>query len=267
MRRIVGAASGSGAGGVPLERLRASPARPTRQTGAVVRDDAEDLRRRLYAPGASAEDVARFRDAEGAPQEVGTEPAPPPRARPRHLLPLLAVAVLGVLVVAGIAVARVTAASQAAIPAPTPVRMTADDRQEIEGDLAAGNGAGVAAFLITHRAPPALVDVHRAFTVERTGVGDGIAQIAPVTAETFQGHATVLLALERSGEAGWTLFRRAVDPSGEQRLVPQRRRRGMQDAGVLTTDTFRYASGDRPVEVRVEAPAGVRWGIAIVFSE
>ena len=233
----------------------------------MVRDDAEDLRRRLYAPGASAEDVERFHGADAAPRAVVVEVATPPPARPRRLLPLLAVAVLGVLVVVGLSVARATTATQAAIPAPTPVRMTADDRQEIENNLADGNGAGIAAFLVTHRAPPALVDVRRAFTVERTGIGDGIAQIAPVTAETFQGHATVLIALERSGDAGWTLFRRHVDPSGEQQLVPQRQRRGVQDAGALTTDTFRYASGDRPVEVHVQAPTGVRWGIAIVFSD
>ena len=233
----------------------------------MERDDTEDLRRRLYAPGASAADVERFHGAEAAPRDVVVEVAPPPPARPRRLLPLLAVGVLGLMVVVGLAVARATTASQAAIQAPTPVRMTADDRQEIEHNLADGNGAGIAAFLLTHRAPRGLVDVRRAFTVERTGTGDGVAEIAPVTAETFQGHATVLLALERSGEAGWTLYRRQVDPTGEQQLVAQRQRRGAQDAGALTTDTFRYASGDRPVQVHVEAPAGVRWGIAIVFSD
>ncbi|MBW4040869.1 MAG: hypothetical protein HIU86_01905 [Acidobacteria bacterium] len=234
----------------------------------MERDDAEDLRRRLYAPGASIADVERYRDLESPPPPGLVEPpSPPPPARPWRLLSLVAVAVVVLLVAVGIGVARATTAAQDAIPAPTPVRMSADDRQEIETNLADGNGAGIAAFLVTHRAPPALVGVRRAFTVERTGTGDGVAQIAPVTAETFRGHATVLIALEQSGEMEWTLYRRRIDPSGSQQLVLQRQRRGLQDAGALTTDTFRYASGDRPVEVHVQAPAGVRWGIAVVLSE
>jgi hypothetical protein len=238
----------------------------------VVRDDAEDLRRRLYAPGASADDVARFREAGPAPGAAAVLEDPPPPAPSRRgrlvrLLVLAGLGVLGVLVVTGIALARSTTAAQEAVPAPTPVPRTADDRLEIQDDLAVGNGAGIAAFLVTHRPPPALVHVRRAFTVERAGTGDGVAEIFPVTAATFEGHATVLMVLARSGDAGWTLLRRQVDSSGEQRLVQQRQRRGVQEAGVLTTDTFRYASGDRPVEVHVKAPAGVRWGLAVVFSD
>ena len=242
-----------------------------RHTGAVERDDAEDLRRRLYAPGASADDVDRFREAEPAPRPVAVVaepllPPPPPRSRRRPVLLLGAVVVLAALVVVGITVGRVTTAAQDSVAAATPVRMSADDFQEIETNLSDGNGAGIAAFLVTHSAPPALVRVERADTFETHGTGDTVAQITPVMAETFQGHATVLIALERTGEAGWTLYRRRIDPTGEQQLVVQQQRRGVQEAGALTTDTFRYASGDRPVQVRVEAPAGVRWGLAVVLT-
>lgn len=236
-----------------------------RHTGCVVREDAEELRRRLYAPGASADDVDRFREV--APAAVAVLDDPLPRPPRRRLVPLLAVLGLAVLVVAGIAVARITTTSEAAVPAPTPVRMSADDRQEIEDNLAAGNGAGIAAFLVTHRSPPALLDVHRAFTFEASGTGDGVAVVSPVGAQTVEGRATVLLALARSGEGGWTVFRRQVGPGGEEQLIRQRQRAGEQEAGALTTDTFRYASGDRPVEIHVTAPAGVRWGVAVVLSD
>ena len=234
----------------------------------MERDDAEELRRRLYAPGASADDVERFRSADPALTAVVDQAPPPepPSRRPR-LIALVAVVLLGLLVVAGISLARITTATQDAIPAPTRVAMTADDVQEIEGNLADGNGAGIAAFLVTHRAPPALLSATRADTIESAGTGDGVAQISPVTAETFQGRATVLLVLARTGDAGWTVFRRQVDSAGDQQILRQRQRAGLQVAGVLTTDTFRYASGDRPVEIHVQAPAGVRWGVAVVLSD
>lgn len=240
----------------------------------MVRDDAEALRRRLYAPGASEADVDRYRVVEPAP--VRTAPAPPPpepdeaaiplSTRRRLLLPLVALALVAA-VSGGIAIARATGARPTAVLAATPIPMTTEDRQDIESTLAQGNSGGIAAFLVTHRATPALRTATRLYTLEHAGVGDGTFELTPVPAEAFQGRATVLLVLEQGGEARWTALRRQVDPSGEQQDVAQRTRGGEQAAGVLTTDTFRYASGDRPVELRVQAAPGARWGVAVVFSD
>ena len=58
-----------------------------------------------------------------------------------------------------------------------------------------------------------------------------------------------------------------VDPAGEQQYVRQTLRGGEQAAGVLTTTTYRYASGDRPVRMSVDVDQGVRWGVAVVFTD
>ncbi|MGN6444077.1 hypothetical protein [Amnibacterium sp.] len=232
----------------------------------MVRDDAEELRRRLYAPGASDADVERYRRVEPAVVVAERTPPPPPPAPPRRSR-LLAVAVVVLVVVVALVVVVTQARSTPPVPQPTPVPMTAADRQDALTDLAAGNGGGIAAFLLTHRAPPGLEHATRFYTLEDAGIGPGTFEVAPVTAETFRGRATVLLVVDRPADVQWTTFRRAIGPDGVQRLVLQEQRGGEQAAGSLTSATFRYGSGDRPVELRVAAPDGVRWGVAIVLSD
>jgi hypothetical protein len=236
----------------------------------VVREDAEALRRRLYAPGASSDDVDRYRGAGGgrerrsrrAPRPARA-PGPPRRRRPV----LLAVATVLVLIVGGVVVDRLDAPTGPTTPAPTPLAISGADRGGIEDELAQGNGAGIAAYLVTHPSQPALRSATRFDTVERHGIGDARVTLSPVDAEAVQGRATVLFVLGERGRAGWTSLRREVDSSGEQLLVRQVHRESEQEAGVLTTHTYAYAAGDRPVELRVTAPDGVRWGIAVVYTD
>lgn len=233
----------------------------------MEREDAEDLRRRLYAPGASPADVDRYRVVEPPAHEAPVpEALPAGPARRRYLL-TAAVVVVAAVVATGVTVARLSAATESPLLAPTPIAMSAEDRADSEQFLADGDGGGIAAFLLTHRVTPQLASATRFTTLEDAGTGDGTFEVTGVPAVAFQGRATVLLVLEHDGDARWTTFRRQVDPSGEQRLVRQRARGGHQDAGVITTDTFRYGSGDRPIEVRVQAPAGDRWGIAVVLTD
>jgi len=237
-----------------------------------MRDDAEALRRRLYAPGASEADVERFLAAE-AVLVAGPEPSPPleealpagaPRRRPLVVAVLVLVALLAVL---AFAAARGAAGARDAEVPPTPLRMTEADRQDIANAFAGGSSAGIAAFLVTHRAPPALRTATRFFTEEHVGIGTATVDLEPAPAEAFSGRATVMLVLEQPGRVAWSAFRRQVDAAGEQRLVLQRQRGGDLDGEQLTSDTFRYASGDRPVQVRIQAPPGARWGFAVVYSD
>jgi hypothetical protein len=251
----------------------------------VVREDAEELRRRLYAPGASDADRARFeateRSARSAPPARPTpaEPdaiAPPPadgvpaaapRSRRRRIgMPIAVAAVIAAVLVGGITAARLAADGRPSGPPPTPVAMTDEDRRSVQESLTRGNYAGIAAFLVTHRALK-LGSPSRIETLERMGTGDKVLTLSPVPAETVQGRATVLLVLAGSGQADWTTLRREVDPSGEQVYVRQVQRSGFQEGGQITTHTYRYARGDRPVELQVSVPNGVRWGAAVLFTD
>jgi hypothetical protein len=233
----------------------------------VVREDAEALRRRLYAPGAAVDDVDRYRAAGGGAEALVPEPGPPvPRRRSRLTAGVVA-AVAVALVAGGVGLARSAAQPGPVAPAPTPLAVSAEDRGDFEQNLEAGNAAGIAAYLLTSRPLAAFHGTTRIDTLEDTGVGDGTVRLSPVDAEAVQGRATVLLVTEEPAQVGWTALRRRIDVSGEEEYVPQVRRAGMQAAGVPTLHQYRYAAGDRPVELHVDAPQNVRWGVAVVFSD
>lgn len=236
-------------------------------TGAVERDEAEALRRRLYAPGASDADVERYRTTEqaAAPAEAPVDVVAAPRRRRFPVVPVVLVTLLALL--GGVAVARATTAVRPDLVAPSVLPMTAADRQDIAEDLAAGRRGAIAAFLLTHPSPPALRHATRFFTIERAGVGSGTVDLSGVPAAASSGRATVLLVLGADGDASWSTFRRAATAGGTARDVQQRVRGGRFEADRLTADTFRYGSGDRPVQLRVQAPDGIRWGAAVVYSD
>jgi hypothetical protein len=248
----------------------------------MVREDAEELRRRLYAPGASDADRDRYEAVGAATKAAPAEPvpvrvapaeaeaAPPPPAAPvrrRRVGPLIAgAAVVVALLVGGVTAARLAADGRPSGPAPTPVAMSDEDRRSVQENLTLGNYAGIAAFLVTHRVL-ALGNPSRVETVEKMGVGNGTVRLSPVPPQTVRGRATVLFVTAGSAQAGWTTLRREVDPSGEQQFVRQVERSGFQQGGQITTHTYRYKSGDRPVELRITVPDGVRWGAAVVFTD
>jgi len=246
----------------------------------MVREDPEELRRRLYAPGASDADRDRYEAAGAVAKAAPAEPvqvapasavaAPPPpdapvRRRRRGTL-IAGAAVVVALLVGGITAARLAADGRPSGPAPTPVAMSDEDRRSVEENLTLGNYAGIAAFLVTHRVL-SLGNPSRVETVEKMGVGNGTVRLSPVPPETVRGRATILFVTAGSAQAGWTTLRREVDPSGEQQFVQQVQRSGFQQGGQITTHTYRYSSGDRPVELRITVPDGVHWGAAVVFTD
>lgn len=234
------------------------------QTRRVTRADAEGLRRRLYAPGASTADVDRYREV--APQPAARE-APRRRRLARVVPGVLMVLVVSGILLAGAAARSVTPAVVPVVAAPTVLQVSDADRRAIREALAARDDIAVAGFLLARRAPPALRTATRSLIVEQTGTGPATVGVDPESAAAFRGRATVLLVLGRAGEAGWTTFWRRVDASGIRTLERQQQRAGRQEAGDLTTATYRYGSGEQPVKVRVRAPAGVRWAVEVVFTD
>lgn len=229
-----------------------------------MREDAEALRRRLYAPGAEGDDVDRYRAAGG-----GAEAAAPRRRtvrRPRASA-VLVTAVILVLIVVGIGVARIAARPTPTGPAPTPLAVDAADRRGFEQNLEQGRAAGIAAYLITTRTLARFSGATRFDTIEDKGVGDGVITLPPIDAAAVEGRATVFLVVDVPGQVGWSTLRRTFDQAGAQQLVPQVHREGQQQPGIVTVHTYRYSSGNRPVELEVVAPDGVRWGAAVVFSD
>ncbi|WP_375387555.1 hypothetical protein [uncultured Amnibacterium sp.] len=238
-------------------------------------DDADALRRRLYGPDASAEDVARYEavatDAVAAVAPIADAPdRPAPRSRRprRRLTPVVVVAVAVVVAAIGVAALRVGEGQrQGGIRAPQVASSDRSDREGFQQNLAEGREAGIAAYLVTHRSPEALSGATRYFTIEKAGTGTVDLPLAPVPADTVRGRATVLLVLGGDAVAAWTTYRRQVDSAGEQQWIRQTARGGEQAAGVLTITTFRYDAGDRPVRLAVDVDDGVRWGVAVVFSD
>lgn len=232
----------------------------------------EDLRRRVYGADATDEDRDRYR---AALQTIEPPPAvvPPPRPVPhRRRRPLLLIAApAAVLALVGIAVTRLPSSppdAPLADPAPSPATISVDDatRGEFIQNLAFRGAAGIAAYLVTHRSPADLRTATRFYTIERHGTGPQLLALDPAPAEAVEGRATVILVTEWAGWAGWTAYRMRIGGDGLSTLEPEAGRAGGQEGGVPTTATFSYGSGRRPVNLRVEVPDGVRWGVGVVFS-
>jgi hypothetical protein len=152
-------------------------------------------------------------------------------------------------------------------PAPQAIAVDGPQRSEFVQNLAGGGAAGIAAYLVTHRSPEPLRTATRFYTIERHGTGPVAFSLSGVPAETQAGRATVFLVLQVDGRATWTAYRVRAQVDDPSPLQAVERRTGEQQAGVLTSTTFSYRSGGRPVRLEIDAPKGVRWGAAVVFSD
>ena len=192
----------------------------------------EALRRRLYSPGATQEDRARYRAAVDAARATSAEPRPPVPwnteapvaavpARPPGRHRRLAVAV-GSVAAVGVAIAVVaphrpastpsTEASHAAIRAaavhsagplpPSPVSIDDATRAAFLRGLERGGSPGIVRFLVTHRvaADLATTPLH---LIERHGSGPQALALDAPAAPLAPGHATVFLVTGLAGWAGW----------------------------------------------------------------
>ncbi|MCU1472746.1 hypothetical protein [Amnibacterium sp.] len=255
----------------------------------------EELRRRLYSPGATGEDHARYRAAIEAAQAARIEPppadepvpetpsdAPSPRLsrRPRGLMVAVGsgavvIATLAVLALHPPAPSPPTPAVQAPVraetldpadapPPPSPVDIDEGTRAGFLRNLEAGRTAGIGPYLAAHLAGSLGTAVPR--VLEWRGRGPETLTLVRPAAALAQGRATVFLVTELAGWAGWTAYRAGTAYEGRDYLQTEAGRAGNQEGGALTAGSFDSASGDRPLRLDVDVPAGVPWGLAIAFS-
>ena len=245
--------------------------------------DAElaELRRRIFRSGATDADRERYshlterQHPAPGPERGGAvrgtltaDPQAGGRRTPMRRRGVLLAGALAAVALVGLGLGLVPRGAQLP-PAPSPVPVTFDGptRSEFVQNLEGGGAAGIAAYLVTHRPPLPLRGASRSFLIERSGTGPQGISLNGTPPETVAGRATVFLVLEVAAHAGWTASRiraQSDDPSPLQAVA---RRSGDQQSGVMSSATFRYPAGGRPVRLDIDVPAGVRWGAAVEFTD
>jgi hypothetical protein len=243
-------------------------------TGSPESPGLDDLRRRLYGPNASAEDVARYEAAAGDP---AADPEPPARRPPgRRWIPVAG----GVLAVAGVLAVGVGACRPTPSPAPTAspaptsgvivaqLPAAAPVRTAFEEALAAGGDSGLLQYLYGHPdlLPPAIRTVGRADSTEYSGEGTTTLSLSPSALAERGGRATVILVLARSGRYEWRSIRVAGTGDGFPSGVAVTSAGGEAQAGAPVAGTFTYGRG-APSRLTVAVADRTRWGAVVVFTD
>jgi hypothetical protein len=234
---------------------------------------AEDLRRRLYRPGADDGDVAAYLEATHEDGPPAPEPVRQRRPRSRRRRPVLVAAGGLVALLALLGVVRTLGEGQEAGPAaavlgtPTPsvaplptAFVEPDTRIVFLRNLLSGRDAGLLAWVDDHGWAP---EVPRDRFVETHGTGDGVVSL-PVGSAAGDGRLVVLLVLAEDGVASWSSARLVLHDDRTVRLAAVSTRTGSLQAGVPTYGRVDFGWRDRPMRVIVEAPAGATWGLAAV---
>jgi hypothetical protein len=242
---------------------------------------ADALRRRLYAPGVTDEDVAAFRatQAEVPPPPESEDPPPPlrpGRGRGRALIAvggvLLVAAVVGVLLTArslDASIAPTTSAALSATPDPQ-VRMPASsaDRMRFVLSLQVGDRAGLLVYLSGHRTaiPPMLSTTSRAASTEYSGQGSSTFALDPSALAAHGGRVTVILVTDRAATFSWEAARIAQlnDRSGPVMTLGSHA--GSAPVGQPVSSTFEY-EGAAPTRLSLYLDETVKWGAAVVFTD
>lgn len=266
----------------------------------------DDLRRRLYAPGATSADLDRYRAALPAPVPAppsvpvpprstaapivarAEEPAEAPRvadapeAEPRPLprrrrLPLLVVAgaaALGVVLVVALLQRTPTPSpvpTVTAVAAPAP-----QDRLPFPSAASAalvvaldrGDQAGIRRYLYEHpeARPTAISTVTRADSAEFSGEGSGTVPLRPSSLATRSGRFTLLITVDEPGRYEWRGTRLAAANDRSGPLVTVAEGSGDLAPGQVGTATVAYEDG-APTALQVLVGEHVRWGAVAVFTD
>lgn len=214
-------------------------------------EDGEHLRRRLYRPGAGGADVDAYlaaRDPDPVPG-IGTA-----RTDRRRWRPVVGVLVPAVVVVALVGVVRAPAGTSGARPTPLPTstvepRTSAAFLSRIRSD----RDAGLAAWW----------DPGAPF-VEEHGAGSRTVEL-PRPAGSAR--ITVLLVLASDATAGWSIDRLVIHDDRTIHLSELQGADGSVRAGVPAVGHLDSTPTTQPSRLLVDAPDGVRWGVAAVYSD
>ena len=248
-------------------------------------EDLDALRRRLYAPDVTPEEVERYRALTGDPA-AGAEPdalpaegaGGPDRRRGRTLLVALGAVV--VLALAGIGVAATfrphpaatssagpTAAPSGSFPVDDPVvALPASVRASFVAVLKAGRSAGLLRYFSDHpdELPAQLRNPGRADSYERFGVSTAYVFLFPSPAAEKGGRLTVAVTLDTAAavqlralraDSGMQSFIERLD-DGAVRGIP----------GLPMVRTVVY-DGEAPTVLELTVPKGVRWDVVAVFTD
>ncbi|HEV7624413.1 MAG TPA: hypothetical protein VGO26_09765 [Amnibacterium sp.] len=255
-------------------------------------DELDALRRRLYAPDVTAEEVERYRalvgepepQAPAAPGEAAAAAAGPretggaasPRRRRTLLVGLAAAAVLAL---AGIGVAATSRSHPRPQTTPSPslaagassfddstIAVPASVRSSFVAALQAGRAAGVLHYLYEHpeALPAQLRTVGRADSSERSGSDTAVLVLSPSPAAQKGGRLTVAVTLDRAAgvqlrairaDSGMRSFLERLD-DGATRAIP----------GLPMVRTVVY-DGEAPTVLVLTVPNGVRWDVVTDFTD
>lgn len=200
-----------------------------------------ELRRRLYRPDTTAEDVRAYEEALAASSPMEEDPLPASPAPGRRRLPLvLAVAVPAVLLVGVVgAVALGGGPRSPFAPPPPPTAPAVASTMHAVVEVATGAEGRAQQF---------------------RGRGSGIAAV-DVTELRPADRLELILTVGATGPIRWTAQRVEIHLDGDQfvRVLggDRRTQTGGVPVGYLLRGTF-------PTAVRVEVPEGVPWSLVLV---
>lgn len=215
-------------------------------------EDGEQLRRRLYRPGAGHDDVDAYLAARAPEPDPVIDTAA--AGRRRRWRPVVGVLVPAVVVVALIGVVRAPAGTSGAVrPTPLPTS-TIEPRTSVAfvSRIRSGRDAGLAAWW----------DPGAPF-VEEHGAGSRTVELPPPAGSA---RITVLLVLASDATAGWSIARLVIHDDRTIHLRELQGADGSVTAGVPAVGHLDATPTARPSRLLVDAPAGVRWGVAAVYS-
>lgn len=241
------------------------------------------LRRRLYAPGATDEDVAAYR-AVARPARPADDAVPPAGRAADAGGPSrrAAVVVLGAVVVGGAALlgtVRLVAGERprpTASPAPTrDPRLTsavlpasAATRDRFAAALQGGESAGLLDYLYGHPSylPAAMRAYGRADSTEYAGQGTSTIALAPSRDADRGGRFTVVLVADRAASFSWRAERLAERNDRSGPVVAMATHAGTLRAGEPASCTLAYDDG-APSRLAVYVDETVKWGAVAVFTD
>jgi len=245
----------------------------------------DDLRRRLYTPHATPEDVERYvalaHESEPEPEPEADAPSRPPRLPFRLLLGIAS----GSAVLAATAVlatgphpdphpAPVGAPAPASTPASTPSAVAADDQVAITlpastraafvTHLRSGRAAGLLPYFWAHpgAVPSQVRTGGRGDAEEHVGAGSGIFGITPDASAQHGGRLVLAVIVDRATTVDLQVVRA---DSGMQTFIER------LDGGVPATPgqpivrTVVY-DGEPPTILEVTLPKGVHWDVVTAFT-